>query len=546
MPVALWKYRRHAWQAQAQAAEVESGRDLIDRRAAGGDLSVLFRQMRALIPKLLPLSFLVLVAAVIANAVIAYQATLQMIGNQRLVAHTQEVLLELAATLSAVQDAETGQRGFLITGSETYLEPYHQAIGAVDGRLRRLGGLVEDNPRQRERLNQLAPVIASRLEILRQNLVIRQTQGAEAARQLVATGRGKREMDRARALIAAMSAQERALLKERAARSEKSGRRALLTFSLANCVLLLLASLAFVLVRQHFRERARTEALLLQARAELEQRVQERTAELAQANRQLNAFTQDLKRSNRELQDFAFVASHDLQEPLRKIQAFGDRLKTKHGAALNEEARDYLARMQAAAQRMHTLINDLLTFSRVTSRALPFEPVDLGRVAHEVLSDLEVRAQQVQAQVEIAELPTVDADPLQMRQLFQNLIANALKFHRAGVPPVLRIAAAEAQGDDGAPAVQLSFEDNGIGFDLKYLDRIFTPFQRLHGRGEYEGTGIGLAVCRRIVERHGGSITARSQEGSGTVFLVVLPLRQSALPSIEKEPEWAQPARSSS
>jgi light-regulated signal transduction histidine kinase (bacteriophytochrome) len=230
----------------------------------------------------------------------------------------------------------------------------------------------------------------------------------------------------------------------------------------------------------------------------------------------------ELERSNRELQDFASVASHDLQEPLRKVRAFGDRLSAKYGAELTDQGRDYLERMQDAAARMQTLINDLLTFSRVTTRAHPFVPVDLNTLVSQVLADLEVRIQQSKATVEVDELPTIDGDQLQLRQLFQNLVSNALKFQPPDVAPVVRVYAEDV--DDGS--VRLCVQDNGIGFDEKYLDRIFTIFQRLHGRVEYEGTGIGLAVCRKIVDRHGGSISARSAPGQGATFLVTLPRSQ--------------------
>ena len=255
--------------------------------------------------------------------------------------------------------------------------------------------------------------------------------------------------------------------------------------------------------------------------------------ERKRAEDELRASAARLAHSNRELQDFASVASHDLQEPLRKIQAFGDRLKTKCAAELTDEGRDYLARMQNAAGRMQTLINDLLTFSRVTTKTRPFTPVDLGQVAHEVAADLEVRVAEVGARVEIGDLPTVDADPLQMRQLLQNLIGNALKFRRAEEPPVVRVSAeivpsSEARASLTVPAAEacrITVSDNGIGFDEKYLDRIFTVFQRLHGRDKYEGNGVGLAVCRRIAERHGGSITAGSVPGLGATFTVTLPAR---------------------
>ena len=230
-----------------------------------------------------------------------------------------------------------------------------------------------------------------------------------------------------------------------------------------------------------------------------------------------------LEQSNRELEDFAYVASHDLQEPLRKIQAFGDRLSAKYAAELPEQARDYITRMQSAAQRMQILINDLLSFSRVTTRAHPFVKVDLGVVAHEVAHDLETRTHEVNGRIVIGGLPVIDADALQMRQLLQNLASNALKFHREDEPPVVEIGGSVANGH-----VSITVADNGIGFEEKYADRIFTMFERLHGRGKYDGTGIGLAICRKIAERHGGTISATSTPGSGSRFTVVLPVEQGS------------------
>ena len=242
----------------------------------------------------------------------------------------------------------------------------------------------------------------------------------------------------------------------------------------------------------------------------------------------------ELARSNAELEQFAYVASHDLQEPLRKIQAFGDRLKSKCDAAGLQDGRDYLERMQSAAARMQTLINDLLTFSRVISATQPFVPVDLAAVTKEVLTDLELRIEQSKAKIEVGSLPTIEADPLQIRQLLQNLIGNALKFQPAGAQPLIQVKAETVQrpfagGPEGSPTdevCELIVQDNGIGFDEKYLDKIFAMFQRLHGRSEYEGTGVGLSVCRRITDRHGGTITARSKPGEGAAFIVTLPVRQ--------------------
>jgi PAS domain S-box-containing protein len=236
---------------------------------------------------------------------------------------------------------------------------------------------------------------------------------------------------------------------------------------------------------------------------------------------------QELSRSNEELQQFAMIASHDLQEPLRKIKTFGDRLKATCEDALTPKGRDYLMRMQNAAQRMQALIEDLLALSRVTTRAQPFVPVNLFQITQEVLSDLEIRIQQTSATISVEELPTINADPLQIRQLLQNLIGNALKFHRPEVPPVVRIYSQDLNNESdlmvNVKKCQIVVQDNGIGFDEKYLDRIFNVFQRLHGRSEYEGTGIGLAICRKIAERHHGTITAAAQPGNGAKFIVTLP-----------------------
>ena len=240
---------------------------------------------------------------------------------------------------------------------------------------------------------------------------------------------------------------------------------------------------------------------------------------------------EELARSNAELEQFAYVASHDLQEPLRKIQAFADRLKTKFGEALPGEACDYLDRMQKAASRMQTLINDLLTFSRVATQARPFAAVDLSEVARLVLSDLESRIEQLNANVSVGDLPSITADRLQMSRLLQNLIGNALKFHKVGLVPEVRIYSDMVSDLSGArkDLCRITVEDNGIGFDEKYSDRIFQVFQRLHGRDQYEGTGIGLAICRKIVDRHGGMIAVYSTPGVGSRFVVTLPTGISSI-----------------
>jgi signal transduction histidine kinase len=236
-------------------------------------------------------------------------------------------------------------------------------------------------------------------------------------------------------------------------------------------------------------------------------------------------YTQKLEHSNRELADFAYVASHDLQEPLRKIEAFGERLVNKYGSILPDDGKMFVDRMQNAAGRMRKLINDLLSYSRVTTGAKGFEKASLARILTEVVSDIQIRIEETEATIDFGELPTIDCEPMQMRQLLQNLLGNALKFRKADVKPIIRVTAEEFP-DAATPHILLTVADNGIGFDNQFKEQIFTIFQRLHSRNEYEGTGIGLATVRKIVERHGGTINADGQVGVGAKFLVTLPISQ--------------------
>jgi signal transduction histidine kinase len=241
------------------------------------------------------------------------------------------------------------------------------------------------------------------------------------------------------------------------------------------------------------------------------------------AERRLVEQRRELERSNAALEEFASVASHDLQEPLRKILSFGERLETSAGPVLHGEARSYLDRMLGATARMRTLISDLLTYSQVTARNEPFVPTDLAGTAREVVADLEMVIADAAGQVDVGELPVIDAHPIQMRQLFQNLVANALKYRHTDRPPVVRITSSSPDAAHRTIAVA----DNGIGFNPEYTERIFKMFERLHARARYDGSGIGLAICRRIAERHGGTITATGRPGEGATFTITLPLEHA-------------------
>ena len=243
--------------------------------------------------------------------------------------------------------------------------------------------------------------------------------------------------------------------------------------------------------------------------------------DLVDANVSLEQRAAELARSNEELEQFASIASHDLQEPLRKVRTFTQQLATMEGDHVSEKGREYLERANTAAERMQRLIEDLLKFSRVSTQGRPFSQVDLGQVARDVLSDLETQIHDAGAVVRLGELPVIEADPLQMQQLLQNLVSNAVKFHKEGVTPEIDIS-----GQVNGATARLTVKDNGIGFEPRYNLRIFRVFERLHGRNEYPGTGIGLALCRKIADRHGGTIEADSQPGAGSTFTVVLPVKQ--------------------
>ena len=246
-----------------------------------------------------------------------------------------------------------------------------------------------------------------------------------------------------------------------------------------------------------------------------------------------------LERSNRDLDSFAAVASHDLQEPLRKIQVFGAQLQEMYDGILDDTGRDYLRRMRSATERMESLITGLLEYSRVTARSRPFQRLALGDVLAGVLEDLELSIRDAGATIEVADLPQVDGDPLQLRQLFQNLVGNSLRYRRQDHPLTIRIRArlwateSHSRGGNGAGAAgpdatmcDFMVEDTGMGFDMKNVERIFGMFQRLHGRGALAGTGMGLAICRRIAEHHRGSIAAEAEVGRGAKFIVTIPTRQ--------------------
>lgn len=477
------------------------------------------------------------------NSLQTYQSLKVLDTNASRSGTTTEILQLAGSTYFAIQNAELHLRDYMLRSTNQQLDAYIKAVNEVKIQITQLQALGTELPLQRSRFDKLLEMINSHDQALSDAIARhKETQVFEAkigttANELSfhATENDKQE---AQVLSDIMSASRQSLtvlsdlinaiekeelthiqdiLDESAQRRKQVSQAVLLANCLGMGLLLVIAMLTSRTSRQQA-EYAKT----------LEDKVQERT-------QALELYAQELSNSNRELENFAFVASHDLQEPLRKIRTFGDRLKDGYSESLGD-GKDYVERMQNAAMRMSKLIEDLLSFSRITTRRKPFEEVDLNDILAGVLDDLQFKIEETDAKITSDQLPTLIADPTQMSQLFLNLLANAMKFVAPDTRPVIEIRVKETEllissgtvdEELSLPAVEIIVQDNGIGFDEQFLSKIFSAFQRLHHRDEYEGTGIGLAICRRIVERHGGTITAQSQSGSGATFFVELPLKQA-------------------
>ncbi len=436
---------------------------------------------------------------------------------------TSRFIVSLDDFLSTMQDAETGQRGYLLTGSPSYLKPYLAAQSAISSHLSdviRLGSQAGLPP---STWTELKKAEAGKMAELALTIRLHDSGNRAAALTEIKTDRGQREMDQIRQIVLRIKRQQAATYENRFLQAQASERDLSIALSCGVLIAAALLFAAFRLSRLYVEQRDADYTEIRRLNQDLEDRVRMRTALLEARTRESEAHAADLERSNADLMQFASIASHDLQEPLRMIGSYMGMLSLRYGPSLDDTAKTYIDFAVKGARRMQTLVSDLLTYSRAGTQALSKELVPFEGILQRSMENLQVAIQESQARIDFSQLPVVRADPVKMVQVVQNLLGNAIKFHRVGIPPQIEVLA-EGEG----PMWRFSVKDNGIGFDPKYGERIFLVFQRLHGASKYPGNGIGLSICRRIIEHHGGRLWAESALGSGATFYFTLPRVESS------------------
>jgi signal transduction histidine kinase len=404
---------------------------------------------------------------------------------------------------SLAEECETGERGFLLTGDERYLTPYQQAKSRLPTEIDYARILTKDMPQFQPRTEHVIDLTNQLFGLAKKTLDTQQKQGFEGALTLFKTGAGQDTMDLLRKSAGELDVDLGKSLSQTLDRQRSFSRSSFIFFIIGAiimmCVLLWLYNALISYLHGTETAQAELEALNI----ELEERIAERTRELSQ--------------SNEELQQFAYVASHDLQEPLRTITSFTQLLANRYQGHLDADADEFISYIVTSSRRMTDLINGLLALVRLRKLALPRGPVSIEKLLNDATSSLQASIRESGTRVEHTSLPFLAADSVQITQLFQNLIGNAIKYRRAE-DPVVKVSARR-----DANEWVFAIEDNGQGFDQQYAERIFGLFQRLHGR-DVEGTGMGLAIARKIVERHGGRMWAESRLGVGSTFFFSLPI----------------------
>ncbi|HEV7746633.1 MAG TPA: CHASE3 domain-containing protein [Pyrinomonadaceae bacterium] len=439
-------------------------------------------------PKLIRTGFVCALLILALIAAMALRNTLKLKETDAWVEHTHGVIVQLNQVASSITDAETSQRGFVITGRQSYLDPYTRALASLDGEIQTLKELTRDNFQQQQRISELEVSVKSRLITLADVIDKRNKEGFEQAQRTIVAGNGKEQMDDIRRRVAEIEKVEETLLASRKTSANASTRLTLSTFGSGFAASFVLLLLVFLLLNHQIAERR-------------------------EAEESVKRYADQLVAANKELEAFSYSTSHDLRAPLRHLAGYAELLQRNAASQLDETSQRYVATIVESAQRMGKLIDLLLAFSRLGRSQIRMTDVDLGDVAEEAINELQVEMKGREVALTVGELPRVTADPSLLRLVFTNLISNALKFTSKGRKAEVEIGCTERPGE-----LVVFVKDNGAGFDMKYADKLFGVFQRLHRADEFEGTGIGLANVRRIINRHGGRTWAEGRVGAGATF----------------------------
>ena len=446
-------------------------------------------------------SFAVAVIILVVIGFVDYRSTEGLIRTADRVAHTREVLQNLDYLLFELSDADAGQRGYVITGNEGFLQPYQLAISQVDRVARHLHRLTSDNAYQQERLARLDTLINSKLDAVRQTVDLRATNGFTAAQSEVASQHGKNLMDEIRKTVGEMKIEEENLLTQRTGYTNASAATAIRLTVFGTGISLLLLFLSFYLLRREINQRQRAQL------------------EISTLNQHLKEHAARLEAANKELEGFSYSVSHDLRAPIRHISGFVDLLGKQETVMREAKNARYLKFIGDSARQMGTLVDDLLSFSRMSRTEIHLGTVSLAHLVKEARDELALSVADRSVIWRFSpDLPEVQADAAMLHLVFVNLLSNAIKYTGTRSE-----ASIEVQYSSTRDEHIISVHDNGVGFDMQYVDKLFGVFKRLHHAEEFEGTGIGLANVRSIINRHGGRTWAEGRLDRGAAFFFSLP-----------------------
>jgi len=449
----------------------------------------------------LQLGIAIPIALLIALTAVSYRSVIASSAASGWVRHTNAVLEQLSGLLLAIQDIETGSRGFALAGDDSFLIPYDSGLAIAPARLAAIRSLTVDNPLQQARVKRLSSLVDREDDLERQLIQLRRDKGAADAATRVAMGDGARSMVAIRVLILQMQDEEVRLLATRQAGVDAEFRR--VTTALAAGVVVAVILLGFA-----------AKMVLERKRLELEARLSDHRREVDAAH------ARDIAVVNQELEAFSYSVSHDLRAPLRHINGYVEMLQRDMAGQLSEKSAHYLATISESSVEMGRLIDDLLAFSRVARSEIKSVTVSLDEVVRDAIRGLEMSTRDRHIEWRISPLPRVLGDAALLKQVLANLIDNALKYSRTRDPATIEIGSSGKEGNRAS----LFVRDNGVGFDMKYVQKLFGVFERLHAAENFEGTGIGLATVRRIISRHGGRVWADGVVNTGATFHFTLAL----------------------